>query len=127
MARAYSEDLRGRVIGAVRGGLSCRAAAERFGVSVSTAIRWMRVFDATSAVCAKPMGGDQRSRATEAHAAAILALVAATPDATLDELKARLAAQDIPVGRTTLWRFFERRGLTFKKRRSGPPNRTARM
>ena len=40
MARALSIDLRLRVVGAVEVGLSCRAAAERFGVSASSAIRW---------------------------------------------------------------------------------------
>jgi transposase len=126
MARAYSEDLRGRVMAAVRGGLSCRAAAERFGVSVSTAIRWVRVWRETGAVCAKPVGGDQRSRATEAHAAAILALVAEAADATLDEMQARLAEREVRLGRTTLWRFFDRHGITVKKRRSAPPSRTVR-
>ena len=41
MGRYLSEDLRVRVIRAIEGGLSRRAAAERFGVSVSSAIRWM--------------------------------------------------------------------------------------
>jgi transposase len=41
MARAYSIDLRERVVAAEASGLSCRGAAERFGVSVSTAIRWV--------------------------------------------------------------------------------------
>ena len=40
MARSLSVDLRRRVVGAIEGGLSCRAAAERFGVSASSAIRW---------------------------------------------------------------------------------------
>ena len=40
MAKALSVDLRERVIGAVEGGLSRRQAAERFGVSASSAIRW---------------------------------------------------------------------------------------
>ena len=40
MARALSVDLRRRVVGAIAGGLSCRAAAERFEVSPSSAIRW---------------------------------------------------------------------------------------
>ena len=61
MARTLSEDLRGRVIAAVEGGASRRAAAERFGVGVATAIRWMRVFRATGATSAQPKGGDLRS------------------------------------------------------------------
>ena len=40
MAKALSVDLRNRVVAAVEGGLSRRKAAERFGVSISSAIRW---------------------------------------------------------------------------------------
>jgi transposase len=43
MASAYSQDLRDRVIDAVvRGKMSRRAAAARFGVSESSAIKWAR-------------------------------------------------------------------------------------
>jgi transposase len=41
MAKAYGEDLRGRVIAAVAGGMSRRAAAARFEVGVTTAIMWV--------------------------------------------------------------------------------------
>jgi transposase len=40
MAKSLSLDLRQRVIAAIDGGFSCRAAAERFGVSAASAIRW---------------------------------------------------------------------------------------
>jgi len=39
MSKALSVDLRDRVIAAIEGGLSCRQAAARFGVSASSAIR----------------------------------------------------------------------------------------
>lgn len=42
MARAYSQDLRERVLTATAAGTSARQAAERFGVGVSTAIVWVR-------------------------------------------------------------------------------------
>lgn len=42
MARTRSQVLRDRVVAAFDGGLSCHAAAARFGVSVSSAIRWRR-------------------------------------------------------------------------------------
>ena len=44
MAKPLSDDLRSRVIASVDGGMSCRAAAERFGVSISGAIRWVRAW-----------------------------------------------------------------------------------
>ena len=39
MAKSLSLDLRRRVVDAIEQGLSCRQAAERFGVSASSAIR----------------------------------------------------------------------------------------
>ena len=42
MARAYSQDLRDRVIDAALSGLPARQAAVRFGVGIATAIVWVR-------------------------------------------------------------------------------------
>ncbi len=42
MGRAYSLDLRQRVVGAVHGGMSCEEAAEHYEVSESSAISWVR-------------------------------------------------------------------------------------
>ena len=57
MARAYSEDLRWRVVGAVEAGASCRQAAARFGVSVSfgqpAALARQRL------LAAQPVGGQR--------------------------------------------------------------------
>jgi transposase-like protein len=41
MPKPYSNDLRERVVKAVEAGQSCRSAALRFGVSPSSAIKWM--------------------------------------------------------------------------------------
>ena len=46
MARTLSQDLRSRVIAAVDGGMSRNAAAERFGVAIATAVRWVHVWRA---------------------------------------------------------------------------------
>ena len=40
VARAYSLDLRERVVAAVLRGLSCRAVAVRFDVSVASVVNW---------------------------------------------------------------------------------------
>lgn len=40
MAQSLSNDLRRRVRAAIGNELSCRKAAERFGVSASSAMRW---------------------------------------------------------------------------------------
>ncbi|MBJ7532580.1 hypothetical protein JDN40_00275, partial [Rhodomicrobium vannielii ATCC 17100] len=56
----------------------------------------------------------------------ILALVDETPDMTLQELRAALQDRGIAAGYGTLWRFFDRRGVTLKKRRRMPANRIVR-
>ncbi|MEI6161985.1 MAG: helix-turn-helix domain-containing protein, partial [Roseococcus sp.] len=61
MAKSLSEDIRSRLIAAVEGGMSRRGAAKRFGVSVASAIRWLREWQTTGATRARPRGGDLRS------------------------------------------------------------------
>lgn len=73
MTRALSVDLRDRVVAAVEGGLSRRQAAARFGVSISSAIRWTALSRATGDVRPKRIGGDKRSGRIEAYAPVILA------------------------------------------------------
>jgi transposase len=127
MAKALSIDLRERVLKAVDGGLSCRQAAERFGVSPSSAIRWHDRRRKGGDCGPKPLGGDRRSGRIEGYAALILSLIDEKPDMTLAELQARLAEKRIGVGIGTLWRFFKRRGITHKKRRRMLPSRTGRI
>jgi transposase len=86
MAKTLSQDRRSRVIGAVESGLARRAAAERFGVGVATAIRRVREFRATGATAAKRKGGDLRSRRIEAFRVIIRGAVKAHVDITLVEL-----------------------------------------
>ena len=126
MARALSIDLGKRVVAAVDGGMSCRQAAGRFGVSASSAIRWNDRRRREGDFRPKPLGGDRRSGRIEAHAELILLLVDEKPDMILAELKGRLAEKDIWAGLSTLWRFFKRRGITRKKRRRTRPSRTGR-
>ena len=125
MARALSMDLRSRVLGAIRNGVSCREAAARFGVSAASAVRWWRRERAQGHAAPKPQGGDRRSDRIEAHAETILGLVKTTPDMTLAEIREALAGQGLSFGIATLWRFFARRRITLKKRPPMRPSRTA--
>ena len=111
---------------AIAAGASCRAAAARFGVSAASAIRWWALERETGSVAPKALGGDRRSERIEAHAPLILGLVERAADITLKEIRAELAKAGVPAGIGTLWRFFERRRMTWKKRRRAPPSRTAR-
>jgi transposase len=126
MARALSQDLRDRVVGAIEGGLSCRAAAARFGVGAATAIRWRQLVLQHGRAVARKQGGDKRSSRIEAHADFLLGLVEDEGDPTLAEMQARLAERGTPVGIGTLHRFFARHGITRKKRPATRASRTAR-
>ena len=119
MTKPLSIDLRERVIAAVEGGLSRRAAAARFGVAASSAIKWVDQWRRTGDVRPQRQGGDYRSHRIEAHAAEILALVDETPDITLAEIAAHLdAVHGLKVADSTVWRLLDRHGMTFKKNRA---------
>jgi transposase len=126
MSKALSLDLRIRVLKAVAGGMSCRQAAERFGVSAASAIRWRSLERLVGDARPKALGGDRRSGRIEAHATLILTLLDETPDMTLQELKAALMDRGITVGYGTLWRFFKRHDTSRKKRRRTRVSRIAR-
>ena len=72
---------------AIEGGLSCRAAAQRFGVSASSAIQWRAQERREGDIKPKLQGGDRHSHRIEAHAELILSAVAAKSDITLSELR----------------------------------------
>ncbi|WP_166298127.1 IS630 family transposase [Bradyrhizobium sp. 2S1] len=116
MARALSVDLRQRVIAAIDGGMSCRQAAERFGVSAASAIRWRGRLKEVGDIVPKRQGGDRKSQRIEAHSQLILAAVTAKPDITLAELRELLKRRGISTGIASLWRFFQRRKITLKKK-----------
>ena len=118
MPKTLSLDLRQRVVEAVAGGMSCRQAAERFGVSPASAVRWCALERANGSPAAKPRGGDRHSARIEAQAELIMALVAQTRDITLMELQAELTERGHCFGIGTLWRFFDRHEITWKKNRS---------
>ena len=125
MAKYLSEDLRIRVIRAVDGGMSRNAAARRFGVSIASAVRWMAAYLETGQTAPKPRGGDRRSGRIEAQSDLLMSAIDETPDLTLAELRQRLIEER---GETfavsTIHDFYRRHGVTFKKRRRTPANRT---
>lgn len=126
MGKPLSMDLRHRVLAAIDGGMSRRAAAGHFGVSASSAVRWDGERRRTGTCAPKPQGGDRRSRKTGMHAAMILGALEETPDITLMELRACLDERGIAVSISALWRFLKRHGMTRKKRLAMRSNRIAR-
>lgn len=119
MARAYSQDLRDRVIDAVlRGGESRRSASRRFGVSEASAIKWVQRVERL---------GDRRCAGTGGHRPSkvkperdwLLATIAEEPDITLAALSARLLAErGVRADTGMLSRFFTGEGISFKKNRA---------
>jgi transposase len=103
--------------------LSCRAAAQRFGVSAASAIRWRAQERREGDIRPKLQGGDRHSQRIDAHAELILSALAAKSDITLSELREQLRARAVAIGR--LWRFFKRRKITSKKSRRTPPSSAA--
>ncbi len=124
MGRALSMDLRERVIAAIEGGLSCRMAATRFGVSAASAIRWRQLALRTGKVEPGRPGGDTRSGRIEEHHGLIRTLIEASADLTLEEIRDALAARGTSVSVAAVWRFFDRHNITRKKRPRTPPSRT---
>lgn len=117
MTRPLSNDLRRRVVTAVvDGGMSRRGAARRFGIAPSTAIKWVSAWRRTGSYRPRAQGGDRRSQRIELHAEAVLALIEESPDMTLAEIATHLEDEHgVRVSQSTVWRFFHRRGITFKK------------
>jgi transposase len=124
MPKAYSGDLRERVIEAVETGASRREAAERFDISVSSAIKWLQRWDEGGSAAPKPRGGSISP--LEEFADAILALVAEQPDLTLVETVAKLRKLRIKTSRSSLWRFLNRHGITYKKSLASRRTRASR-
>jgi transposase len=127
MTKPLSVDLRQRVMDAIRAGMSCRGAAARFGIALSAAVKWRRLWQETGSVEPRAQGGDMRSGRIEAAGRAILAMVAGTPDITLVEITERLEREHGQrFAPSTVHRFFRRHGWSFKKRLPTPASRTAR-
>lgn len=118
MPKPLSKDLRERMVAAVQAGGSLRAVAKRFGVAPSSVSKIHRRWRESGSVAPKPMGGDRRSHVIESHHERILELIRSRPDLTLAEVRAALQAQDLRFAHGTLWRFFARHGISFKKNRA---------
>jgi transposase len=129
MTKPLSSDLRERLIEAVGAGMSRRAAADRFGVAASTAVKWVRRWRDTGSKAPRPQGGDKRSDRIEAHAEEILGLIAATRDITLAEIAGHLERRHGErFAQSVVWRLLDRHAMTFKKnrarQRAGPGGRS---
>jgi putative transposase len=117
------------VVAAVASGASCREAAARFDVAVSSVVKLMQRYRATGSVAPGKMGG-HRKRVLLPHRDFIQERLKQTPHLSLHALKAELAARGILVSHNAIWEFLRREGLRFKKnavrpRTSAPGHRAA--
>lgn len=117
MAKPLSMDLRERVVAAVlREGMSARGAAARFGVSESSAIKWVRRHRETGSVAPSRMGGYKPRLLTGELRDWLIERV--RRDFTLRGLVAELGERGVKVDYVQVWRFIHAEGLSFKKKRA---------
>ena len=128
MARAYSVDLRKRVVEAIDAGLSTRQAARQFSIGISTSGAWYRAWRSSGRLEPGRQGKPKLSK-LDAHETFILALVDTDErDITLAEIVEHLAVErGVKASLTTVHEFFAKRGITYKKSRRMRPNSSARM
>jgi transposase len=127
MTAPLSNDLRHRVVKAIEGGLSRRAAAVKFDVSIASAVRWYQRFKRTGSIEPDAIGGDHHSYRAEAHATRVLAWIDEQRDLTLVEIRDRLAEEGHVFAPATIWRLLDRHDYTLKKRLPMPVSRNAMM
>lgn len=114
--KAYSVDLRTRIVRAVEQGMPKPEVAQVFGVSLRTLNRYLRQQRETGTLSLKPIPGRPRSIPV-AQQAALTAQVQASPDATLEEHCRRWEqAQGQRVSVATMSRALRRLPWTRKKR-----------
>ena len=124
--RAYSTDLKERLVRAVADGLPLREAARRFGVAVTTVKRAVVQQRETGALARRPIPGCPRRIGREREAL-LRARLEEAPDATVLEHCAWWAEhQGQQVSEATMWRAMRRLGWTHKKRAWQPASATSR-
>ena len=116
MAGAYSQDLRIRLVRYVESAVSSRSAAKVFGVSESSAIKWMQRWRREKSVAPKPERGHRR-RLLDGHTDWLLELIETRTDITLDEIRTMLSKRGVRVSLWTVWSFYDRHDFSFKKKR----------
>jgi putative transposase len=130
MTRPYSMDLRERVVAAVETeGMTRHEAAARFGIAVSSAIKWVARYKRTGSVAPSKIGGYKPKTLRGDHAAWLIARCQEkdfTISQLVDELK---SVRGLKVDRRSVWEFLHAEGLSHKKNGSrtgaGSPRRQA--
>ena len=114
MPRAYSLDLRERVVAAVVAGESCRKVAGTYKISVASVVKWSQRLRATGSAAAKRMGGN-RLRSLAGERDWLLARLDAVPDLTLRALVVELSERGVVTSYGSVWRIVHDADVSFKK------------
>ena len=114
--RAYSTDLRERIVRVVADGQPMRAAARRFGVSVSAVKRYVVQYQQRGSLERKPIPGRPREISREQEAILLTRLQAAPDDTVLEHCAWWAEHQGQELSEATMWRAMRRVGWTHKKR-----------
>jgi transposase len=126
MPKAYSLDLRERVVRFVEVGRSCHAAAAHFSVSVSFVVKLMKAFRTIGSLAPKPCGGRRHAK-LDPHRQFLIARIDEKADITMPELAAELAAATgTRADPASLSRWLIRSGYRFKKNPAGERARSSR-
>ena len=117
MTAPLSQDLRRRLVRAVEEGSSARAAAARFEVSASAAIKLVRRVRETGSTMPARIGG-YRKPLLAGHEDLLRELTATRKGITLAEIRDALVERGVAPGSlTTIWSTLRRLGLSHKKSR----------
>jgi transposase len=125
MTKAYSLDLRRRVVRFVDAGHSRREAAAHFDVSISFVVKLVATWRATGSYAPKPEGGWRHSK-LDPHRAYLERRMAEKSDVTMPELALELAHKGVRVAPASLSRWYLRNGYSYKKNAAGIGTRTLR-
>jgi transposase len=116
--KAYSLDLRERVLAALDRGTPRTEVVSTFQVSLASLKRWLAARRDNGALSPRPPAGGFAPTITPDHDEAVRAQVAALPDATLEQHAARWNADyGTSISQWTIGRAIRRLGLTRKKSR----------
>lgn len=118
MAKPLEYDLRVRIVAAVEAGISCRAAAARFDISESAAIKLMRRYRATGSIAPGQMGGHKPLKLA-AWRDWLMQRLGEKPDITTRELADELAERGMTVSHVSVWNLLQREDQSHKKKRAG--------
>jgi transposase len=124
--KPYSEDLRLRIVQAVRGGMSKSAAARLFGVSLSSVKRYARIADRGASLEPRKGGGGRPPKTNETMKKLLEEDVKERPAATVRDR--RLFLQSVTgdsLSLSTIKRLLKRMGFSQKNGLWGRWNETS--